>query len=138
MTFLLDTNTVIAVLNPLHRDPLLRKITCREPGQVVTSAIVAYELYYGAHKSVRRDDNLTRLAMLFRDIEPLPFTCGDAHAAGTIRAALATSGTPIGPYCVLIAGQAKARGVVLVTNNTREFRRVEDLTVIDWLAEIRE
>ena len=135
MTFLLDTNTVVAVLNPEHRDVLLRKITSRQPGEVVTSAIVAHELYHGAHKSRRRDDNLARLAMLFRDVEPLPFACEDAEAAGSIRAALATSGTPVGPYDVLIAGQAKARGAVLVTNNTREFHRVEDLTVADWLSE---
>ena len=135
MTYLLDTNTVIAILNPLHRDLLLRKITRQKPGRVVTSAIVAHELYFGAQKSARRDDNLTRLAMLFRDIEPLPFTPSDADTAGAIRAALAAKGTPIGPYDVLIAGQAKARGVVLVTNNTGEFRRVEDLTVVDWLSE---
>ena len=135
MTFLLDTNTVIAVLNPAHRDLLLRKITCRQPGEVVTSAIVAHELYSGAHKSQRRADNLTRLAMLFRDVEPLPFTREDAEAAGSIRATLAAGGRPIGPYDVLIAGQARARGAVLVTNNTREFRRVEDLTVADWLSQ---
>lgn len=135
MTFLLDTNTVIALMNPALRGTVLPRVTNCAPGQVVTSAIVAHELYYGARKSTRRDDNLNRLAMLLRDIEPLSFAPGDADAAGAIRASLASSGTPIGPYDVLIAGQARARGLVLVSNNTGEFRRVDGLTVVDWLAE---
>ena len=135
MTFLLDTNTVIALLDPARRETLLARITSCDPGQVVTSAIVSHELYYGAHKSARRPDNLRRLAMLLRDIEPLAFTTDDAEAAGEIRATLDARGTPIGPYDVLIAAQARVRDLGLVTNNTREFRRVENLTVVDWLTE---
>jgi tRNA(fMet)-specific endonuclease VapC len=135
MTFLLDTNTVIALLHPARRETLLGRITSHDPGQVATSSIVSYELYYGAHKSTQRADNLRRLAMLLRDIEPLAFTPDDAEAAGEIRATLGSQGTPIGPYDVLIAGQARSRDLVLVTNNTREFRRVENLTVVDWLTE---
>jgi len=56
----------------------------------------------------------------------------DARAAGAVRAALATAGAEIGPYDVLIAGQALARGAVLVTHNVREFGRVEGLRVEDW------
>ena len=135
MTYLLDTNAMIALLNPALRDRILARITRCDPGQVVTSAIVAHELYFGACKSTRRQDILDRLAILFRDIEPLPLTTDDCLEAGSIRAALAADGTPIGPYDVLIAGQARCRDLVVVTSNTGEFRRVADLTIADWLNE---
>lgn len=66
------------------------------------------------------------------DFSILDFDQNDAFVAGEIRAALAAKGTPIGPYDVLIAGQAKARGLTLVTNNVGEFNRVENLHVEDW------
>ena len=110
----------------------MARISTRSPGQVVTSAIVAHEMYFGAHRSTRREANLSELRMLFRDIEPVPFTADDGAAAGQIRAELAALGTPIGPYDLLIAGQARARGAMLVTNNTQEFGRVDDLAVVDW------
>jgi tRNA(fMet)-specific endonuclease VapC len=62
----------------------------------------------------------------------LEFDQEDARQAGEIRAALAATGTPIGPYDVLIAGQARARSLVLVTHNTREFSRVSGLDIEDW------
>lgn len=66
----------------------------------------------------------------------LEFDRDDARCAGSIRARLASAGQPIGPYDVLIAGQALARGLILVTRNTREFARVPDLQVENW--EIKE
>lgn len=134
MTYLLDTNTVVALLDPARRRKVMARIMARSPGQVITSAVVAHELYYGAHKSAQPGANVSRLGTLFRDIEPVPFTTGDGEAAGQIRAQLAAAGTPIGPYDVLIAGQARARGITLVSNNTREFGRVHDLAVVDWSA----
>jgi tRNA(fMet)-specific endonuclease VapC len=68
----------------------------------------------------------------------LSFDVEDARHAGAIRAELAAAGTPIGPYDALIAGQARARCLVLVTHNVREFARVPGLQVEDWLAEARE
>jgi tRNA(fMet)-specific endonuclease VapC len=64
----------------------------------------------------------------------LPFTVEDARAAGALRAALRRRGRPIGPYDVLLAGSALARGLVLVTGNAREFGRVTGLLVDDWRA----
>jgi tRNA(fMet)-specific endonuclease VapC len=66
--------------------------------------------------------------------EVLDFDREDARKAGEIRASLANAGTPVGPYDVLIAGQAVARGLTLVTNNTREFQRVASLRIEDWQA----
>ncbi|WP_164066578.1 PIN domain-containing protein, partial [Serratia marcescens] len=80
-----------------------------------------HELYFGAYCSQRVDFNLETLRLLFTDLEILDLEREDARAAGEIRAELARRGTPIGPYDVLIAGQAMARGLPLVTNNTAEF-----------------
>ena len=134
MRFLLDTNILIALLHPERRQPILDHLTALAPSDVVTSAIAAHELYLGAAKSSRPAENRHRFDLLFRDLRPVELTRDDAAAAGTIRAGLRAAGTPIGPYDVLMAGQAKARGLTLVTNNTREFNRVEGLEVVDWLA----
>ena len=94
------------------------------------SAIVAHELYYGAFKSHRTARNLALIdALQFATLE---FDKEDARQAGAIRAWLASKGTPIGSYDGLIAGQALARNLVLVTRNTHEFGRVPDLRLENW------
>ena len=94
------------------------------------SAVVIHELYYGAFKSQRVEKNVARVDGL--QFPVLEFDQEDARQAGEIRAHLASKGTPIGPYDVLIAGQAKARKLTLVTHNTTEFQRVPSLKVEDW------
>jgi tRNA(fMet)-specific endonuclease VapC len=94
------------------------------------SAVVIHELYYGAFKSQRVDQNVARVDAL--QFSVLEFDEDDARQAGQIRAHLASKGTPIGPCDVLIAGQAKARELTLVTHNTTEFQRVPGLKVEDW------
>ena len=126
--WLLDTNAVSSLL--AGRMPLARRVRLHAPSQIAISAIVAHELYYGAFRSRRRDSNLDLVDTLH--FEVVPFDQDDARHAGAIRAALAASGTPIGPYDVLIAGQARSRGLVLVTANTGEFARVEGLAIEDW------
>lgn len=128
---LLDTNAVIA-LTTRRSDALLRRVEASEPGSLAISAIVAHELYYGAYRSQKVAFNLETLRLLFSDLPVLDLDREDARVAGEIRAELARLGSPIGPYDVLIAGQAKARGLTLVTNNTGEFSRVPDLRVEDW------
>lgn len=93
-------------------------------------AVAAHELFYGAYRSTRQQQNLALLDGL--RLAVLEFDKEDARQAGEIRAALAAAGTPIGPYDVLIAGQAMARRMVLVTHNVGEFSRVGDLQVEDW------
>ena len=134
MRFLLDTNILIALLHPERRQRVLRRLAGLPPSDVVTSAIAAHELYFGAAKSSRPAENRRRFDLLFRDLQPVELNREDAAAAGAIRAELRAAGTPIGSYDVLMAGQAKARGLTLVTNNTREFARVDGLDVVDWLA----
>lgn len=129
MTHLLDANAVIAMLNDAT-SVVAQRARGHKPGDVGISAIVAHELYYGAFKSQRVERNVGLVDAL--QFEVIEFDHEDAREAGAIRALLAARGTPIGPYDVLIAGQAKARGLTLVTRNTSEFRRVTGLRVEDW------
>ena len=126
--FLLDTNAVIAALK--GNEGVLDRIRAQSPQDVAISSIVAHELYYGAFRSVRTTENLARVdALQFRTLE---FDRDDARCAGEIRARLSAAGSPIGPYDVLIAGQALSRALVLVTRNGREFARVDGLKIEDW------
>lgn len=131
MTWLLDTNAVIALVTR-RSEPLLRRVGAAAPGTLAVSAIVAHELYFGAYRSQKVEFNLETLRLLLADLVVLDLDREDARAAGEIRAALARQGTPIGPYDVLIAGQAKARGLTLVTGNVAEFQRVAGLRIEDW------
>lgn len=131
MTYLLDTNIVIAISK---RHPgILDKLRQHQPGDFALSAIVYFELAYGAHHSQKAAENLHILEQLPFDI--LPFGQNDAWHAGQIRADLKRKGTPIGVYDILIAGQAIARERILLTNNTREFSRVKGLRFEDWLEQ---
>ena len=96
-------------------------------------AIALFELHFGVANSGRPIENARRLeAFLTLPLVVLPFDLEDSVAAGTIRAILKRLGTPIGPYDVLIAAQARRRGATLVTANTREFSRVPGLKLEDW------
>lgn len=128
MRYLLDSNAVI-VLMAGH--PAMRlQLAAVAPGDAALSSIVYFELLFGAFNSDRVPTNLATLANLQFPI--LPFDPDDARAAGEIRAALKRRGTPVGPYDVLIAGQAIARGLTLVTANIAEFSRVDGLKLADW------
>lgn len=129
MRYLLDANAIIALLNDTT-SPIARRVRRHAPRDFGVSAVVIHELYYGAFKSQRVEQNVARVdGLQFSVVE---FDEEDARQAGQIRAHLASKGTPIGPYDVLIAGQARARELTLVTHNTSEFQRVPGLTVEDW------
>ncbi|AFL51507.1 tRNA(fMet)-specific endonuclease VapC [Sinorhizobium fredii] len=131
ISHLLDTNAVIALIGR-KSDTLVSRVLHSPQGSIGLPSVVAYELYFGAQKSAKVQHNLETLRLLMSDFPILDFDQNDAFVAGEIRAALAAKGTPISPYDVLIAGQAKARGLTLVTNNVGEFNRVENLRVEDW------
>lgn len=130
---LLDTNVVIALVGRRSAE-LLRRVEASEPDSLAISSIVAHELWYGAYRSQKVAFNLETLRLLFADLAIVDLDPEDARAAGEIRAELARQGMPIGPYDVLIVGQAKARNLTLVTNNTGEFSRVAGLSLEDWTA----
>jgi tRNA(fMet)-specific endonuclease VapC len=97
---------------------------------VAIPAIVAHELFYGAFKSRRAAQNLALIDAI--QFVVLEFDEEDARQAGAIRALLASKGTPIGPYDVLIAGQGVVWNLILVTHITQEFGRVPGLRFEDW------
>jgi tRNA(fMet)-specific endonuclease VapC len=129
MRYLLDANAVIALLND-KTSKAAQRARQERPGDMAVSAIAAHELFYGAFKSRRAAQNLALVDAL--QFVVLEFDTEDARQAGEIRALLASNGTPIGPYDVLIAGQAVARDLILVTHNTHEFGRVTGLQIEDW------
>lgn len=128
MTYLLDTNAVIAILN--QNTDFIQRLKQHSPADFALSAITWFELHYGAHKSQKTAENLAKLEKLAFDI--LPFSQQDAQIAGKIRSDLAKQGKPIGSYDTLIAAQALSNQLVLITHNVREFERVEGLVVEDW------
>ena len=128
MKYLLDTNAVINLLKGYPS--LLKRIRQNMPQDFAISAVVAHELFFGAYRGQQQAENLVRVENL--QFEVLDFDKEDARQAGEVRAALARIGQPIGPYDVLIAGQAKARGLTLITHNTVEFSRVDGLQIEDW------
>ena len=130
MTFLLDTNVVIALIR-LERS-VVKRANLERPTDIFTSSLVMHELRYGALKSARVADNLAHLENV--GLQVLDFTTSDGIAAAETRLNLERRGTPIGPIDTLIAGQALARDLTVVTRNTREFLRVPDLRVENWEA----
>ena len=136
MTYLLDTNACIALVNgspPLPRPRLEHAI--KHGDSVAVPVVAAFELWYGAAKSARRQANLQRLETFFAGpLELVPFDEEDARVAGEIRAALEAAGTPIGAYDLLIAGQALRHDATLVTANASELSRVAGLRWEDWVS----
>jgi len=134
VSYLLDTNAVIALLT--NRPPSVRERLRREASasrSIGISSIVLFELWYGVARSQHRAQNTERLrAFLAGNISIVPFEEEDAGIAGDLRAELERSGTPIGPYDLLIAAQALRAGTILVTANVTEFRRVRGLVWEDW------
>ncbi len=130
----LDTNAVIAAINgrlPGVRQRLEQALA--ERVVVGIPVVVWFELHYGVMKSVRIQQNRATLAaFLALDVTVWPFDIDDAEEAGDIRVTLERAGTPIGPFDVLIAAQARRRGALLVTANGREFGRVPGLRFDDW------
>ncbi len=128
MKYLLDTNVVIGLL--ANRPSIVTEMRRRSLSEIALSSLVMHELYFGAYKGARTVETLRNYGRLVFSV--LPFETDDARFAAEIRAILQRQGTPIGPYDTLLAGQALARGLVLVTRNTREFARVEGLQVENW------
>lgn len=132
----LDTNVVVGLLN--GREPRLRRrydVARWAGAPLALSTVALFELRYGAANSARPEANARVLdAFLDEALRVIPFAAEDAAEAGAVRAELRRQGTPIGPYDVLIAAQARRAGAILVTANTGEFTRVAGLGLEDWGA----
>jgi len=127
---MLDTNIVIYVIK--HRPPALRHVFNQHVGQMCISAITLAELMHGVEKSASPERNLRTTEDFISRLDVLPYDSDAAVHYGDIRADLERKGTTIGVNDLHIAGHSRSTGLVLVTNNTREFERVDGLRVIDW------
>ena len=128
--FLLDTNICVYILRkrPLE---VVKRFAKLEPGVVGVSAITQFELFFGALKSHAQERNREILESFFLPLELIPFDHVAAEESARIRAELQHN--QIGPMDLLIAGQGRALGLTLVTNNVREFERVRGLKVENWI-----
>lgn len=131
MKYLLDTCTVSDFVR--GQPAVLARVKATPPNLITVSALTRMEVDYGLALNAERARKLAPLLhAFFASITTLPFDVADAQAAAAIRAALKTRGQPIGAYDVLIAGTGLARGLVVVTSNVGEFRRVGGLQVENW------
>jgi tRNA(fMet)-specific endonuclease VapC len=129
--YMLDTNACIRLLK--GDSPLFfKRIKYISISDVVIPTIVRFELYYGVYKSIRKKENLQNLSEFLNDFQVIPFDERAALSAGKIRAELEKNGTPIGPYDLLIGTSALINSCILITHNTKEFSRIEGLTIEDW------
>ena len=131
MKYLVDTNILIFLCN--SKSPSLEhKFKRHRPEDFVVSSITVGELIYGVNKSQHRDRNLQAILKILSPFKIVDFDSSDGWAYGEIRAELEEKGTIIGGNDIMIAAQAKRRGLVVITNNTREYKRVNGLRVEDW------
>ena len=131
MTHLLDTNICIYVINKQPRT-VVERIRRHAPGDIAISALTVAELTYGVEKSHYSDRNRIALMEFLFPFTILDFDTSAAHDYGRIRHSLGAAGTPIGPMDLLLSAQARSRNLVFVTNNAREFRRVQGLKTENW------
>ena len=130
MPYLLDTNTVIALMK--SNANVLAQVRRVGHAELRLCAPVEAELWFGVHKSDRHVENRQRLVTLLSWLSSLPFSSEAAPYFGEIRAALTRQGQLIGPYDLQIAAIALAHGLILVTHNAREFSRITELQLEDW------
>lgn len=128
--YALDTNTVIYFFKGLGK--VADHVWACAPKDIFIPAIVAYELEVGVQKARNSSQKKKQLDLLINASGFIPFDKKEVLAAAQIRSRLEKKGEAIGPLDTLIAGSALAHHLILVTHNTREFKRVEDLKIVDW------
>ena len=131
MKYLLDTNSCVFLMKNIA-SVVERYKACKESG-IVISSITAAELYYGVFNSEAPNKNGVNLAKFLIGVGVLEFDSAAAMEYGRIRSILRKRGKPIGPMDMLIVAHAKSKGLVIVTDNTREFERVDGLEIENWL-----
>jgi tRNA(fMet)-specific endonuclease VapC len=120
----------IAVMR--NHPKVVQRMAAVPPGDCTISTITGYELYTGIEKCSNPTKERAKVDLLLQTVQQLPFAFGAAKEAARIRALLESQGQPIGPYDVLLAGQALADSLIVVTANTKEFSRVPGLTLENW------
>lgn len=134
MKYMLDTNICIYAIK--HKPPeVIKNFIKHDPDHICVSSITYSELMHGVEKSQAMERNRAAITLFLSSISILPFDNYAAEEYGKVRAELERKGTPIGPMDMLIVGHARSERLILVTNNTREFVRVENLEIEDWTQE---
>ena len=128
--YLLDTNTLIYFFKGLG--DVAKNLFEHSPKQIAIPTIVVYELQVGIAKSTSPQKREKQLKTLFSQVEIMDFTSKEAKASAKIRANLESRGEPIGPMDTLIAGYALAHNYTLVTNNTKEFGKIDGIKLENW------
>ncbi len=131
LTYMLDTNICIYVMKKYPLD--LREKFNSLAEQLSISSITLGELHYGAEKSARRVENLTAIEHFVARLDVLPFGAKAAAHYGQVRAELERAETPCGPHDMQIGGHARSEGLVVVTNNMREFVRMQGIRAENWV-----
>jgi tRNA(fMet)-specific endonuclease VapC len=135
MSYFLDTNTCIYFLKNKSQN-FLDKFSSINANDIKIPSVVAAELYYGALKSTKKDENLAKISKFIAIYDVISFDKKSAEIYGEIRKKLEKIGNIIGCNDLLIASTVLANNGILVTHNTKEFNRVENLIVEDWLENI--
>ncbi|MBR2676426.1 MAG: type II toxin-antitoxin system VapC family toxin [Solobacterium sp.] len=128
---MLDTNIIVYAKNA-RPEIVLKRFQQYNPGDLCISAITMAELEYGVCNSSKPKQNRLALLTFLSNIEVIPFDMEAAKVYGQIRHDLKEKGELIGANDMLIAAHAKSLGFTLITNNTREFGRVEGLKLNNW------
>jgi len=131
LAYMLDTNICIYVMKNYPQDLRAKFNSLAE--RLCISSITLGELYYGAEKSARRADNLIAVEHFVARLDVLPFDPKAAAHYGQVRAELERAGTPCGPHDMQIGGHARSQGLIIVTNNMREFSRIKGIRVENWV-----
>lgn len=131
LTYMLDTNICIDVMKTYPQN--LREKFNALAEQLCISSITLGELHYGAEKSARRELNLMAIEQFVARLDVLAFGNKAAAHYGQVRAELERAGTPCGPHDMQIGAHARSEGLIIVTNNRKEFDRMSGLRVENWL-----
>jgi tRNA(fMet)-specific endonuclease VapC len=131
MNYLLDTNICIYIIKKRPAG-VLQQVQSKQPGEIVLSAITLAELEYGVARSHYPDRNRVALLEFVLSFTILDFDQLASAEYGRIRSWLESKGRPIGPMDLLLAAQAKSHNLILVTNNEKEFRRIDGLRLENW------
>lgn len=131
MKYMLDTNICIYVIKKMPPS-VIQRFMEHDVRDICVSSITFAEMMHGVEKSQAKERNRIAYMLFMSALTVLDFNSAAAQEYGKVRADLETKGTPIGPMDMLIAAHAKSQGLTLVTNNTREFVRVEGLTLENW------
>jgi tRNA(fMet)-specific endonuclease VapC len=133
MKYLIDTNICIYIMNN-HPPEVLEKFKHIGVGEVGISSISVSELHYGACKSKKIEQNIKRLEEFLYPFDILTYDENASREYGKVRSQLEKKGQIIGPLDMLIAAHAISRELTIITNNTKEFRRIRSLKVENWVG----